>query len=169
MGPSERERDALGDNLVLGRRAAAVEELLHDVAPERVEAELEEVAGERVLERLCERRVARLEAARDEEVACRRGESISADRSRTPRRALTSLGARAKESTARRTKLAEAQLEDVPPDGVEQLLALLLRRAPDALLQEERALLVAVREDAVDEALRAQKVGKPVSGGRDGR
>ena len=63
MGPSERKRDALGDDLVLGRRAAAVEELLHDVAPERVEAELEEVAGERVLERLRERRVARFEAA----------------------------------------------------------------------------------------------------------
>ena len=75
----EGEKDALGDDLVLGRQAAAVEELLHDVASERVEAELEEVAGERVLERLCERRVARLEAARDEEVACRRGESNSAE------------------------------------------------------------------------------------------
>jgi len=57
----------------------------------------------------------------------------------------------------------------VPPDGVEQLLALLLRRAPDALLQEERALLVAMREDAADEALCAQTVDELVSGGRAGR
>ena len=74
--------------------------------------------------------------------------------------------ATAMERAARRTKLAEAQLEDVPPDGVEQLLALLLRRAPDALLQKERALLVAVREDAADEALRAWKADELVSGGR---
>lgn len=70
-------RHALFDHASLGGRATAVEQLLQNVAAERVEAEGEEVAGERVLVRLRELLVAVLEAARDEEVACRQRGSVT--------------------------------------------------------------------------------------------
>jgi hypothetical protein len=66
-----------------------------------------------------------------------------------------------------RTKFAVAQLEDVFPDGVEELLPLLLRRAPHPLLKEEAALLVVVDEDAADEGLSlGESVGKDSEGQR---
>lgn len=111
---------------------------------EGVEAEGEEVAGERVFVSLRELLVAVLEAAGDEEVACAVPASVSQP------------GEATEVVQRERTKFAEPELANVLADSVEDLLPLFRRRRLDLLLEEERALLVVVLEDAADEGLRAR-------------